>query len=118
MPKVSRDTIRLRPSPVNANFTRVFSNRTTIMNKTTVLFALAAVTLGLSGARAGDVTGTVTLKGTPPKEREITPLKEDANCGKLHADMPTTHFYVVGDKGELADVIVSIEGAGGKSAGA
>lgn len=97
---------------------RIFSNRKLIMNKTTVLFALAAVTLALSSARAGDVTGTVTLKGAPPKEREITPLKEDANCGKLHTDTPTTHFYVVGEKGELADVIVSIEGVSGKSAGA
>ena len=29
-----------------------------------------------------------------------------------------THFYVVGPKGELADVIVSLKGVTGKSAGA
>jgi plastocyanin len=69
-------------------------------------------------AAAGDITGTVTLKGTPPAEKEIKPLKEDPNCGKLHADMPTTHFYVVGANGALADVVVSLEGVSAKSTGA
>ena len=32
--------------------------------------------------------------------------------------MPTTHFYVVGPKGELADVVVSVQGISGKSTGA
>ncbi len=76
--------------------------------------SLAAFQLAI----AGDITGTITLKGTPPKEKEITPLKEDPNCGKLHSEMPTTHFYVVGANGALADVVVSVEGASGKSTGA
>jgi plastocyanin len=88
------------------------------MNKSTVPFAAASFALALQLASAGDITGTITLKGAPPKEKEITPLKEDANCGKLHSDMPTTHFYVVGPKGELADVIISVQGAPGKSTGA
>jgi hypothetical protein len=75
---------------------------------------LAAAQLAL----AGDITGTITLKGTPPKEKDITPLKDDANCGKLHSDMPTTRFYVVGPKGELADVVVSLQDISGKSTGA
>jgi hypothetical protein len=73
---------------------------------------------GLQVVSAGDITGTVTLKGTPPKEKDITPVMEDANCSKMHSKVPTTHFYVVGDKGELADVIVSLEGITGKSTGA
>jgi plastocyanin len=88
------------------------------MNKSTVPFAAACFALALQLASAGDITGTITLKGAPPKEKDITPLKEDANCGKLHSDMPTTHFYVVGPKGELADVIISVQGARGKSTGA
>ena len=32
--------------------------------------------------------------------------------------MPTTHFYVVGPKGEFADVVVSLKGVTGKSTGA
>ena len=88
------------------------------MTKTTVLFSVAAAVAALQLASAGEITGTITLKGTPPKEKDITPLKEDANCGKLHSDMPTTHFYVAGAQGELADVVVSVQGVEGKSTGA
>jgi hypothetical protein len=87
------------------------------MNKTTVYMAL----LGLAAAQlaaASDITGVITLQGTPPKEVDITPLKDDPTCGKLHSDMPTTHFFIVGPKGELADVVVSVEGISAKSTGA
>ena len=72
----------------------------------------------LEVAPAADITGTVTLKGTPPKEIEITPIMSDANCSKLHTTVPTTHFYVVGANGGLADVVVSLQGISGKSTGA
>jgi plastocyanin len=88
------------------------------MNKTTGLGIIAGIWVGSQLALAADITGTITLKGTPPKEKDITPLKEDATCGKLHSDMPTTHFYVVGPKGELGDVVVSVQGISGKSTGA
>ena len=88
------------------------------MKKTTALVITAGLWVGLQIAPAADITGTITLKGTPPKEKDITPLKEDATCGKFHTDMPTTHFYVVGPKGELADVVVSLQGISGKSTGA
>jgi hypothetical protein len=79
--------------------------------------ALAAVaTLNL--AAAGDITGTITLKGTPPAEKEIVELKADAQCGPLRTDVPKTRFYAVGPKGELADVVVSLKGISGKSTGA
>jgi plastocyanin len=81
------------------------------MKKASAFFVTAGLVAILPIARGGDITGTITLKGTPPKEKDITPLKDDATCGKLHSDMPTTHFYVVGPKGELADVVVSVEGA-------
>jgi hypothetical protein len=86
------------------------------MKNSTALLVLIA--MAAQFGTAGEITGTITLKGTPPKEKDITPLKEDATCGKLHTDMPTTHFYVVGSKGELADVIVSVQGVSGKSTGA
>jgi plastocyanin len=73
---------------------------------------------GLQGVSASDITGKVTLKGAPPKEKDITPVMEDANCSKMHTQVPTTHFYVVGGKGELADVIVSLQDISGKSTGA
>jgi plastocyanin len=88
------------------------------MNRTTALFVAGALCAGLQAIPAADITGTITLKGTPPKEKEITPLKEDATCSKFHSEMPTTRFYVVGSKGELADVIVSLQDMSGKSTGA
>src|SRR6267154_2185783 len=88
------------------------------MNKTTALIVSLGLVAGFQIGLAGDITGTVTLKGTPPKEKDITPLKDDPTCGKLHAEMPTTHFYVVGPQGELADVIISLEGVAGSSTGA
>ncbi len=88
------------------------------MIKRSTLLVLTAGILSAQLALAGDITGTITLKGTPPKEKEITPLKEDPTCGKMHSEMPTTHFYVVGDKGGLGDVIVSLQGVSGKSTGA
>jgi hypothetical protein len=69
-------------------------------------------------ASAGDITGTVTLTGTPPAEKPITFLKDDPNCSKFVTEMPTTHFYVVGQKGELADVIVMLKNISGQSTGA
>ena len=85
-------------------------------NMKKIAVGLVAAGLAVLGhpALAGDVTGTITLKGTPPKEKDITPLKEDATCGKLYTEMPTTHFYVVGANGTLADVVVSLLDADGK----
>jgi plastocyanin len=84
----------------------------------TSLIVITGLAFAVQAAFAGDITGKITLKGTPPPEKEITPLKEDANCGKFHPDTPKTRFYVVGDGGALADVIVSIQGITGKSTGA
>ena len=88
------------------------------MKRLPALITVTGLVAGLQIALAADITGTITLKGTPPKEKDITPLMEDANCGKLHTKMPTTRFYVVGEKGELADVVVSLQGISGKSTGA
>jgi plastocyanin len=88
------------------------------MKKSSTLIMVSGLVAALQVAAAADITGTVTLKGTPPKEKDITPVMEDANCSKLHTTVPSTHFYVVGAKGELADVIVSLQGISGKSTGA
>ena len=79
---------------------------------------IAGLVAGLQVAAAGDITGTITLKGTPKPELEITQIKDDANCGKLHTEAVKTRFYVVGAKGELADVLVILKGLSGKSTGA
>ncbi len=81
-------------------------------------FLLIAGLAFLPVARAADITGIITFKGTPPAEEEITPLMDNADCAAMHKDTPTTHFYVVGPKGEFADVVVSLKGVTGKSTGA
>jgi plastocyanin len=88
------------------------------MNKTSTLLAAAGLALAAPWAPAGDISGTITLKGTPPKAIVIAPYKDDAHCRNLSPETPTTRFYVVSPNGELADVVVSLQGISGKSAGA
>ena len=67
---------------------------------------LAAFLGSLHLAGAADITGKVTLKGTPKPE---IPIQLDATCGKLQPKPVTTRHYVVGaDKG-LANVFVYIK---------
>ena len=70
----------------------------------------AAVLVGLlQTASAADITGKITLKGTPPPE---VPIPFDPSCGKLHTGPATTKFYAVGSGGELGDVFIYVkEGA-------
>lgn len=90
-----------------------------IMRMNPTLAAVAGLTAALQIATAGNLTGKVTLSGTPPPEKEITPLKEDATCGKLvTGGAPMTKFFVVGPNKELADVVVVVQGLEGKSTGA
>ena len=86
--------------------------------KSFFLFPLLATLALLPVAQAADITGVVTFKGTPPAEKEISPIMDDANCSVNYTKAPLTHFYAVGAKGELADVIVSLKGVTGKSTGA
>ncbi len=88
------------------------------MKKNILALSILASLAAWQCAVAGDITGTITLKGTAPKERDITPIMDNADCSKLHTTVPTTRFYVVGPNQELADVVVSLQGVSGKSTGA
>lgn len=88
------------------------------MTKLFSLLAAAGIAVSLQPVSAGEITGTVTLNGTPPAEIPITPLKDDPTCGKMYTAMPTTHFYVVGPNKGLGDVVVMLKGISGKSTGA
>ncbi len=79
---------------------------------------MVAVLAAVSTARSADIIGVVNFKGTPPAEKEITPLMDNPDCAAMYKTAPTTHFYVVGPKGELADVVVSLKDVTGKSTGA
>lgn len=75
---------------------------------------LAALVASLQMISAGDITGKITLKGTPPPERDI-PVGSDQFCAKNH---PTkkTKLYVVGPNGELADTFIYVkDGLTGKT---
>jgi plastocyanin len=89
------------------------------MKKTSLAIIGGILAAALQAVPAADISGTVTLKGAAPKETEIPQVKDDPNCSKLHAsDSVTTHHYVVGAKGELANVVLVLKVPGGKSTGA
>ena len=73
----------------------------------------------ITAVRGADIVGVITFKGTPPPEKEITPIMDNPDCSAMYnGKIPTTHFYVVGPNGEFADVVVSLKGVTGKSTGA
>ena len=84
--------------------------------------SLLFLSLGIFAAQiasAGDIAGIITLKGTPPAAKEITPIKDDPNCSAMYPGaLPKTMFYVVGANGEFADVIVSLKGVPSQAADA
>jgi plastocyanin len=81
-------------------------------------FSLVAALAFVPVLQAADISGVITFKGTPPAEKEITPIMDDANCSASYTKAPTTHFYAVDAKGDLADVVVYLKDVTGKSTGA
>ena len=73
------------------------------MNKTIALVILGGLLAATPITQAADIMGKITLKGTAPKEKDVPQIKDDPNCGKLHTTAATTHHYVVGPNGELAN---------------
>lgn len=79
------------------------------MNKSLVIATAAVLASTVSMGLAGNLTGKVTLKGTPPAEREIS---MDAVCGKMHNGKVSTRHFVVGSDHGLANTFVYLkEGA-------
>jgi len=82
------------------------------MKKLLLTLAAGALLATLLPAQAGDITGKVTLKGTPPAAPQ---LPFDPMCGKLHTMPKHMPWYVVGKGGELADVFIYLkDGVTGK----
>ena len=84
--------------------------------------SLLFLSLGLFAAQivvAGDLTGVINLKGTPPAAKDISPIKDDPNCAAMYpGELPKTMFYVVDGNGDLADVIVTLKGVPSQAAAA
>jgi hypothetical protein len=75
------------------------------MKKLSLSLSLMVWTAMLPWASAGDLSGKVALKGTPPPEKTI---EYDETCSKLHPTIKTTRHYVVGKDQGLANVFVYI----------
>ena len=91
--------------------------RLKLMKKSLLL--LSSVFCALQLVSAGDLTGTITFKGTPPGERELSPIRDNPDCSAMYPGaLPKTKFYVVGAGGELADVVVYLKGVPSASTGA
>ena len=88
------------------------------MKRTASFLLTAALASSIQFVSAGDISGTVTLKGTPPPEKEIPQIKDDPNCGKLHKEPVKTRFYVTGANNGLADAYVTLKGVKEKADGA
>jgi hypothetical protein len=75
---------------------------------TNITLIAATVVFGGLAVSAAEISGKVTLKGTPPPEKKI---EFDAMCGKLHDKDVTTRHYVVAPDGGLANVFVYLKQA-------
>jgi Carboxypeptidase regulatory-like domain len=73
----------------------------------TCIFA-AALAGGLASFASADVTGKVTLDGKAPEMKEID-MSGVKECAALHPDPVSEETVVAGDKGELANVVVSVK---------
>jgi len=78
------------------------------MNKFFTAIAGLALAASATSVFGGEITGKITLTGTPPPEREITPITADKNCGALHDKPVMTRSYVKGEGDGLGNVFVSI----------
>ena len=73
------------------------------------ILLLCSLTWNAWGA---DITGTITLKGEPPREK-VLPL--DAMCRKTRpGEVPTTRFFLADKSGGLADVFVYLKSVPGE----
>src|ERR1035438_9735124 len=96
---------------MDVSFASMNYSRTNWLMKKAFLSILAiGIFTAWQAVPAADIIGVITLQGTPPAEKEITPLMDNPDCAAMYnGKTPTTHFYVVGPKGEFADVVVSLK---------
>ena len=78
------------------------------MNAIKTILPLVACSLALA-SHANEITGRVTLKGTPPPERAVN-LKSDAAIAAKHPSGLTTRHYEASRDGGLQHVLVYVRG--------
>jgi plastocyanin len=72
------------------------------------IFTIGSALLMAVAVVRADVTGKVTLTGTPP-EMKVIDMSATPECAALHPDPVTEETVIVGDNGELKNVVVSIK---------
>jgi plastocyanin len=83
--------------------------------KKSALMLVIMTCAGFTALPAADITGKVTLKGTPPPPQNID-FSDYAQCGDLHPDVTATRWYVTSKDNGLKDVFVYIsKGCEGKT---
>lgn len=76
------------------------------------LLTAAALSAGLCAGASAQITGKVSLDGEAPEPQEINMATKE--CAAAHADPVFEESIVVGESGELANVVVSIVAPEGK----
>src|SRR4051812_40468935 len=84
--------------------------------KVSHLLSALALSAGVGSMSYADVTGKAVLDGEAPKPKVIS-MKAVPQCDKQHTDPVYDESIVVGDKGELKNVVVYVKD-GGKLGGA
>jgi len=82
--------------------------------KKVLFLSVAVLILGITGQANADVTGKVTLSGTPSRGDVKINTAADPSC--IHEGTFKTKHWVVGANGELANVVISIVDAPGGAA--
>lgn len=81
--------------------------------RVSALLSTFALSAGLCSASFGQVTGSVKLDGKAPDMPQIKGIEANPDCAKMHKDPVYEETILAGDKGELANVIISIKAAEG-----
>ena len=80
------------------------------------LLTAAVLSVGLSAGASAQITGKVLLDGEAPEPEEVN-MGAEPKCAAAHADPVLDESIVVGENGELANVVVSIQAPEGKELG-
>jgi len=106
-------TVKPKPcfcAPSRHTFCHISSSTRNIMKINATILSAAIVTASISADIASDISGKVTLAGTPPAEIVIKPLMDDPNCGRLLTNGPvTTRNYLVSPDNGLANTFVYVK---------
>jgi len=78
----------------------------------------AALSAGVCSTSFAQVAGTVTLDGEPPEPAVIEAIKQNKACAAIHEEDVYADNVVVGENGELANVVVSVKAEAGQLPGA